>query len=54
MLDLWWESYGEECKEFQKLAIRMLSFTCGATRCERNWRVCEFLHLQKRHRLEQL
>ncbi|KAI8017136.1 hypothetical protein LOK49_LG04G00681 [Camellia lanceoleosa] len=28
---LWWESYGEECKELQKLAIRVLSLTCSAT-----------------------
>ena len=28
---LWWESYGEECKELQKLTIRVLSLTCSAT-----------------------
>ncbi|XP_028059128.1 uncharacterized protein LOC114262898 isoform X2 [Camellia sinensis] len=34
---LWWESYGEECKELQKLAIKVLSLACSATGCERNW-----------------
>ncbi|XP_028126576.1 uncharacterized protein LOC114323229 [Camellia sinensis] len=46
---LWWESYEEECKELQKLAIRVLSLTCSATWCERNYHV----HSKKRNRLEQ-
>jgi len=35
---LWWESYGgEEGKELQKIAMKILSLTCSATRCKRNW-----------------
>lgn len=52
-LALWWESYGEECKELQKLAIRVLSLTCSATGCERNWSVFDHVHSKKRNRLEQ-
>jgi len=33
---IWWESFGEDCKVFQTLAIRVLSGTCSATGCERN------------------
>ncbi|XP_028100090.1 uncharacterized protein LOC114299529 [Camellia sinensis] len=50
---LWWESYREECKELQKLAIRVLSLTCSATRCERNWSTFDHVHLKKRNRLKQ-
>ncbi|KAL5580609.1 hypothetical protein UlMin_013051 [Ulmus minor] len=34
---LWWESFGGGCKELQNLAVRILSLTCSATGCERNW-----------------
>ncbi|CAL5384210.1 unnamed protein product [Camellia sinensis] len=50
---LWWESYEEECKELQKLAIRVLSLTCSATGCERNWSTFDHVHSKKRNRLEQ-
>ena len=50
---LWWESYGEECKELQSLAIRVLSLTCSATGCERNWSTFEHVHSKKGNRLEQ-
>ena len=50
---LWWESYGEECKELQSLAIRVLSLTCSATGYERNWSTFEHVHSKKRNRLEQ-
>ncbi|XP_028079536.1 uncharacterized protein LOC114281293 isoform X3 [Camellia sinensis] len=50
---LWWESYGEECKELQKLAIRVLSLTCSATKCERNWSAFDRVHLKKKNWLEQ-
>ena len=53
MSALWWESYGEECKELQSLAIRVLSLTCSATGCERNWSTFEHVHSKKRNRLEQ-
>lgn len=50
---LWWESYGAECKELQRLAIRILSLTCSATGCERNWSTFDHVHSKKRNRLEQ-
>ncbi|WOL06774.1 hypothetical protein Cni_G15508 [Canna indica] len=52
-LSLWWNSYGEECKELQSLAIRVLSLTCSATGCERNWSVFDQIHSKRRNRLEQ-
>ena len=32
----WWDSYGDECPELQKFAIRVLSLTCSSSGCERN------------------
>ncbi|XP_028806378.1 uncharacterized protein LOC114761216 [Neltuma alba] len=50
---LWWESYGGEGKELQKVAMRILSLTCSATRCERNWSTFDQVHTKRRNRLEQ-
>ncbi|XP_031284359.1 uncharacterized protein LOC116143083 [Pistacia vera] len=50
---LWWDSYGEECKELQTLAIKVLSLTCSATGCERNWSTFEHVHSKRRNHLEQ-
>ncbi|KAJ9562045.1 hypothetical protein OSB04_007205 [Centaurea solstitialis] len=33
----WWFAYGALAPELQKFAIRVLSLTCSATGCERNW-----------------
>ena len=33
----WWDSYGDEHPELQRLAIRVLSLTCSSSGCERNW-----------------
>lgn len=33
----WWDSYGDECPELQRFAIRVLSLTCSSSGCERNW-----------------
>jgi len=49
----WWEAFGSHCPELQKFAIRILSQTCSATRCERNWSVFERIHTKKRNRLDQ-
>ncbi|GKV51788.1 hypothetical protein SLEP1_g58413 [Rubroshorea leprosula] len=35
----WWSSYGMETLELMSLAIRILSLTCSAAGCERNWSV---------------
>ena len=50
---LWWESFGGECKELQTLAIRVLSLTCSATGCERNWSTFDQVHSKRRNRLAQ-
>ncbi|XP_028115745.1 uncharacterized protein LOC114313574 [Camellia sinensis] len=40
-------------KIYQKLVIRVLSLTCSATGCERNWSTFDHVHSKKRNRLEQ-
>eukprot|EP00253_Pinus_taeda_P036536 PITA_36536 len=35
----WWESFGGQCPKLQKFAIRVLTQTCSASGCERNWSV---------------
>ncbi|XP_061375040.1 uncharacterized protein LOC133317217 [Gastrolobium bilobum] len=52
MPDQWWESYGCGAPNLQKLAIRVLSQTCSASSCERNWSAFEHIHSNKRNRLE--
>jgi hypothetical protein len=48
----WWESFGSYCPQLQKFAIRVLSQTCSASGCERNWSAFERIHTKKRNRLE--
>ncbi|XP_057432600.1 uncharacterized protein LOC130725380 [Lotus japonicus] len=50
---LWWESYGRDGNELQKIAMRILSPTCSATGCERNWSVFYQIHTKRRNKLEQ-
>ena len=49
----WWDSFGGQCPQLQRFAIRILSQTCSASGCERNWSVFERIHTKKRNRLEQ-
>ncbi|XP_028088946.1 uncharacterized protein LOC114289419 isoform X2 [Camellia sinensis] len=49
----WWSAYGSSAPNLQKFAIKVLSLTCSASGCERNWSVFEHLHNKKRNRLEQ-
>ncbi|KAM4087712.1 hypothetical protein ACB094_07G016200 [Castanea mollissima] len=37
----WWDSYGDDCPELKKFAIRILSLTCSSSGCERNWSAFE-------------
>ena len=39
----WWDSYGDECPELQRFAIRVLSLTCTSSGCERNWSAFEMV-----------
>ncbi|KAJ1402459.1 Zinc finger, BED-type [Sesbania bispinosa] len=48
----WWRMYGSDTPYLQQLAIRILSLTCSASGCERNWSVFEQVHTKKRNRLE--
>eukprot|EP00253_Pinus_taeda_P033861 PITA_33861 len=49
----WWEAFGGNCPELQRFAIRILSQTCSASGCERNWSVFKRIHTKKRNRLDQ-
>ncbi|CAN1127439.1 hypothetical protein LINPERHAP2_LOCUS4046 [Linum perenne] len=49
----WWSSFGDDVPELQKFAIRILSLTCSASGCERNWSVFERVHSKKRNCLLQ-
>ena len=51
-IDEWWLTYGCSAPNLQKLAIRVLSQTCSASGCERNWSLFEHIHSKKRNRLE--
>ncbi|GKD96187.1 hypothetical protein Tco_1380084 [Tanacetum coccineum] len=46
-------AYGSSAPNLQKFAIRVLSLTCSATGCERNWSVFQHIHTKKRNRLAQ-
>ena len=49
----WWEAFGSHFPELQRFAIRILSQTCSASGCERNWFVFQRIHTKKRNCLEQ-
>ena len=51
-IDEWWLTYGCSAPNLQKLAIHVLSQTCSASGCERNWSLFEHIHSKKRNRLE--
>ncbi|KAM0894150.1 hypothetical protein ACQ4PT_024652 [Festuca glaucescens] len=47
----WWKLYGNEVPTLQRMAMRILSLTSGASACERNWSTFENIHTKKRNRL---
>ncbi|KAJ9552901.1 hypothetical protein OSB04_016946 [Centaurea solstitialis] len=49
----WWGSFGNGAPQLKKFVIRVLSLTCSATGCERNWSIFGHLHSKRRNRLEQ-
>ncbi|CAN1290525.1 hypothetical protein LINPERPRIM_LOCUS20739, partial [Linum perenne] len=49
----WWSSFGDDVPELQNFAIQILSLTCSASGCERNWSVFERVHSKKRNHLLQ-
>ncbi|KAL4288400.1 hypothetical protein AHAS_Ahas19G0282400 [Arachis hypogaea] len=48
----WWWTYGHEAPNMRDLAIKILSLTCSASGCERNWSIFEHIHTKKRNRLD--
>lgn len=50
---IWWRSYGIDTPLLQKFAITVLSQTCSASPCERNWSAFDNLHSKKRNCLLQ-
>ncbi|XP_057967191.1 uncharacterized protein LOC131157223 [Malania oleifera] len=40
----WWMAYGSTTPNLQKFAVKILSLTCSATGCERNWSIFQHLH----------
>ncbi|XP_013614699.1 PREDICTED: uncharacterized protein LOC106320900 [Brassica oleracea var. oleracea] len=49
----WWSSYGSSAPNLRDFAVKVLSLTCSASGCERNWSVFQHLHTKKRNRLAQ-
>ncbi|KAL9808843.1 putative HAT dimerization domain, ribonuclease H-like superfamily [Arabidopsis thaliana] len=49
----WWSAYGSSTPNLQNFSIKVLSLTCSATGCERNWGVFQLLHTKRRNRLTQ-
>ena len=41
----WWMRFGGSTSELQNFAIRVLSLTCSASGCERNWSTFELVIL---------
>ncbi|GJW83477.1 hypothetical protein Tco_0156622 [Tanacetum coccineum] len=50
---IWWRSYGIDTPLLQRFAITVLSQTCSASPCERNWSAFINLHSKKRNCLLQ-
>ncbi|KAI3505881.1 hypothetical protein L1887_28197 [Cichorium endivia] len=50
---IWWRSYGIDTPLHQTFAITVLSQTCSALPCERNWSAFDNLHSKKRNCLLQ-
>ncbi|XP_057971302.1 uncharacterized protein LOC131160033 [Malania oleifera] len=48
----WWKRFGTKTPELMNFAIRVLSLTCSASGCERDWSTFEQIHMKKRNRLE--
>ncbi|RVW32132.1 Retrovirus-related Pol polyprotein from transposon TNT 1-94 [Vitis vinifera] len=48
----WWMRFGGSTPELQKFAIRVLSLTCSASGCERNWSTFESRSLQRKQNVD--
>ncbi|KAL6560117.1 hypothetical protein OROHE_006355 [Orobanche hederae] len=50
--DKWWERFGSKTPELTSFAIRVLSLTCSASGCERNWSTFDLIDSNKRVEVE--
>ncbi|KAK9048033.1 hypothetical protein SSX86_033004 [Deinandra increscens subsp. villosa] len=50
---IWWRTYGIDTSLLQTFAMTVLSQTCSASPCERNWSAFDNLHSKKRNCLLQ-
>ena len=41
----WWSSYGSSAPNLRDFAVKVLSLTCSASGCERNWSVFQHVSL---------
>ncbi|XP_042419216.1 uncharacterized protein LOC122007417 [Zingiber officinale] len=48
----WWEMFGNGTPNLKEFAIKVLSLTCSASGCERNWSIFEHIHSKKRNKLD--
>ncbi|XP_042472577.1 uncharacterized protein LOC122055277 [Zingiber officinale] len=48
----WWKMFGNGTPNLKEFAIKVLSLTCSASGCERNWSIFEHIHSKKRNRLD--
>jgi hypothetical protein len=48
---IWWDYNADEVSVLQKYAMRILSQSCSASSCERNWSAFEAAQTKKRNRL---
>ncbi|CAN6353633.1 unnamed protein product [Urochloa humidicola] len=48
---LWWNQYGGQCKELQRLAKLIVSQCTSSSGCERNWSTFALVHSKLRNRL---
>jgi hypothetical protein len=48
---IWWDYTADEVPVLQKYAMRILSQSCSASSCERNWSAFEAAQTKKRNRL---
>ena len=47
----WWITHGSCSPELQRIAVRILSQTTFASRCERNWSIFSQVHTKMRNKL---
>ncbi|CAN6860500.1 unnamed protein product [Brassica oleracea] len=49
----WWSTYGSSAPNLRDFVVKVLSLTCSASGCGRNWGVFQHLHTKRRNILAQ-